>query len=582
MAEPQGPLEDRVARLEERVAELAAALAALRPPLPARDAAPSAAEPAALTAEEASEELISWVDRAYLLPRVATTSFILVVAFALRTLTDSRLLPAETGTVLGMLYALALIGYGWLAYRRKSPQAPVFALWGTIVMCAVVVETHRVFQALPTVTAYLMLVVTGGIGAAMSRSHKVALPVFTGTIGMSFAAFAVNYPSPVFPLLTVVLILANAFAALATGLLRASWLRWVLLALTLFMVQLWALKLGLYLAKLRPEELDFSIRWFLPATAGLALALAGIALLGVLGRLQQRVSKFDLVLPVVNAVWFCSAVRYALNHGLGEPGLYAVPLALAGVAQFGLSWWLIRRGGPQADGSAAFALAGSLFLALGLGSSLFTSTLIAILALALTVAATSLESGGIRLASYLLQVYASLTLALVLRATETTAPSLLGASASALLAATATYHYLWARRHPLPPGGPLSSRFNQDDRCAALLLVSALCAGFFTLRMGLYQGLVALHLGSPASFSSGQSVLINLAAVFLFLAALRRRNRELRNVAILVTLAATGKAALDLLSLKGVPLLASLFTFGLVAAIASLVLGRWKSPSPQP
>ena len=52
------------------------------------------------------------------------------------------------------------------------------------------------------------------------------LPVFVGTLGMSFGSFALDYPSPVFPYLVIIMGLANIFATYATRLLRASWLRW--------------------------------------------------------------------------------------------------------------------------------------------------------------------------------------------------------------------------------------------------------------------------------------------------------------------------------------------------------------------
>jgi hypothetical protein len=58
--------------------------------------------------------------------------------------------------------------------------------------------------------------------------------------------------------------------------------------------------------------------------------------------------------------------------------------------------------------------------------------------------------------------------------------------------------------------------------------------------------------------------------------SLYKRNKELRNVAIVITVIGAAKVfLLDLVQLKGVPLLFSVFSFGLVAALASFVLGRW-------
>jgi len=579
MAESNGTLEQRVTRLEAQVGELTATLAALRGTVAHEAVAPLPPVTAQglSTADGASEELLSWVDRAYILPRLATTSFILVVALALRTLTDGGVIDLQLGTLLGMAYAFALIAYSWFAYGKRSAQAPVFALWGTVVMCAVVVETHRVFQSLPTLFAYLLLASTGWATVLMSRRFRVALPVFAGTIGMSFGAFAINYPSPVFPLLTVIMILANAFAAYATGLLRASWLRWLLLLLTLFMVQVWALKLGVSLD--RKEPLDVSIEGFFPAVWGLALALAGIALAGVLGKIQEKVSRFDIILPVLNVLGIFGAVSYALSHKLAEPWIFGVPAVCVGFAHLAVAWWLLRRGGEMAHGTTSFALAGGVLIALALpsavGHALIASTATAALAVGLAVVSLRIGAGGVRLVSYLLQFYASASLVVLLHATETTAPSLVGAAASGLLASIGTYHYYWSRRNPPPAGGPLTDSFNRDDRWAALLLVAALLSGFFTLRMGLYQTLQALQLATPAAFDSGQSLLINLTAMALLIIGLRQRSKELRNVGALVTVVAACKVVLDLFSFKGLPLLLSIFSFGVVAAIASYVMGRW-------
>jgi hypothetical protein len=104
-----------------------------------------------------------------------------------------------------------------------------------------------------------------------------------------------------------------------------------------------------------------------------------------------------------------------------------------------------------------------------------------------------------------------------------------------------------------------------------------LFSGFFTMRVGLYQTLDSLHSATHSAFGGAQSVLINVTAAVLLLLSLMRRNKELRNVAVMVTVIGGGKVFLmDMVQLKGMPLMISVFTFGLVAALASFVLGRWK------
>jgi hypothetical protein len=62
-----------------------------------------------------------------------------------------------------------------------------------------------------------------------------------------------------------------------------------------------------------------------------------------------------------------------------------------------------------------------------------------------------------------------------------------------------------------------------------------------------------------------------------------RHNKEVRNVAILITLVGAVKVFLyDLLGAHGIPLVASVFTFGLAAAIESVALGRWQKNTQSP
>ena len=209
-------LEQRVAALEEQVASLTTAVENLQSNMTASlSTSDTAVKSTAIKTprEGTSEEILSWVDKSAILPRVATTSFVLAVALALRTAADSGTLDLQLGSFIGMLFAFGLLVSGWFAYRSKSIHAPVFILWGTIVMCAVVVEAHRVFSTIPAEAAYFAMSMTGGVTTIISRRFRVALPVFAGTIGMSFGAFALDYPSPVFPYLAVIMIFANIFAA---------------------------------------------------------------------------------------------------------------------------------------------------------------------------------------------------------------------------------------------------------------------------------------------------------------------------------------------------------------------------------
>jgi uncharacterized membrane protein len=190
---------------------------------------------------------------------------------------------------------------------------------------------------------------------------------------------------------------------------------------------------------------------------------------------------------------------------------------------------------------------------------------------------------GLRLSSYLLQFYACSALVYLLWSTGGTRPSVVGALSSGLLASIAFVHYFWSRRNPPGSGETLLHKLNKNDRGAGMLLIAALVSGFFTMRVGLYQTLDFLHAATRSNFDGSQSVLINVTAIVVLWLSLLRHNKELRNVAVLLIVIGAGKVFLvDMVNLKGMPLMVSVFTFGLVAAFASFVLGRWnKSPTEE-
>ncbi|MDH3997349.1 MAG: DUF2339 domain-containing protein [Desulfuromonadales bacterium] len=587
MAEPTD-LEGRVADLELQVISLTETVSQLRAaqdlhgqPLP-----PAQKKPRKTFKQgETSEELLSLVDKSYILPRVASTSFMVAIAIALRTASDSGTIDMRIGSMLGILYAFGLICYGWFAYRERSIHAPVFILWGTIVMCGVVVEAHRVFATVPAEVAYVTLAITGLVATVVSRLHHVALPVFVGTLGMSFGAFAIDYPNPFFPYLVVILGLANIFAAYATRLLRASWLRWLLLAMSAFMVQIWDMKLSIYLGKLSPENLDISVKGLLPSLAFLGMIFIGIALLGVLGKIQKKVSKFDLVLPIINVCLIFWSGYYAISLGLTTPLLFSWAAFASALAHLGIAWWLAHREPGGSLGTTSFALAGGLLLAFSapqaFGNAVIAYALVALLAIGMARLSLKRDILSLRLASYLLQLYACGALVMLLWASDGAKPSLIGALSSGLLAAIAFYHYFWARKNPPQEQDALVNQLNKNDRGGGLLLVAALFSGFFTLRVGLYQTLDMLGAANWSTFDGAQSVLINFCAATLLILSLTLKNKELRNIAIVITMIGAGKIfVLDLMSLKGMPLMIGVFTFGLVAALASFVLSRWKK-APQ-
>ena len=95
----------RVADLESQVAALTKAVNELQAGFGTVAQTSDAVEkkiPRKLSAQGgASEEILSWVDKSYILSRVATTSFIVAVALALRTAADSAALSSACSPLWG-------------------------------------------------------------------------------------------------------------------------------------------------------------------------------------------------------------------------------------------------------------------------------------------------------------------------------------------------------------------------------------------------------------------------------------------------------------------------------------------------
>ncbi|MDW7709819.1 MAG: hypothetical protein SCH98_05050, partial [Deferrisomatales bacterium] len=128
-------LAEEVRRLSERVARLEAVS---QPLPPATEAAGAGPLPGA--EEVAGGTAYSWGSASSVLARTASVCFILVVALVLRTLADAGVLGPRVGTVLGLVYATALGGWGWVLYPRRGTAGSLVAVCGSLLACAVVVE----------------------------------------------------------------------------------------------------------------------------------------------------------------------------------------------------------------------------------------------------------------------------------------------------------------------------------------------------------------------------------------------------------------------------------------------------------
>ncbi|MBL0225194.1 MAG: hypothetical protein IPQ16_06330 [Geobacteraceae bacterium] len=596
MSPPDEPLDTREKELENRIQMLEKHLERLSAHISDDGVAPAASTPASRPAAqkvqdhsaeempELSEEVLGWASRNSVLPRLAAVCFLMVIALILRTVTDSGLVNKLLGSGLGMGYAAALMIFAWYKYTAESPLAPVFAACGVVLMSSVVVETHMHFKSLPLVPAYLTLMVTGFGMALMSRRFNAFVPISVGVLGMCFAGAAIDYPHPFFPYLALVLYTANVLGYFAAQLKRCSWLRWSVLFVTMVMIQLWGIRLGVMLRKGEAIPPELAPAWFLPVLAIFFVTFLLLSLLGIVKSGGQKISRFDFSLPTLNVIWAFALARHVTAAWQMNVNLLGVIGLLGAAGLFGMTFWCARRNVDGAPGTNTYAFAGSTMLALALpvATGTFVMSLPAISLVAITMAIVSRvwENGGVRGTTYLMNIYACVALVFVLRGEGPGATDPVNMLPAGLLAVIALYHYQWCRRWPVPADSALFDAFDRNDRSAVLLLLGGLASGFFMLRIGIFQALQFVQEAVQRdAFRGGQSVLINTAAIALILLAYLRQNKEIRNVAILVTVIGAIKVFLyDLLGTHGLPLVFSVFSFGVAAAVESLALSKWQKP----
>ncbi|MFA7404504.1 MAG: hypothetical protein WC007_10940 [Pelobacteraceae bacterium] len=573
-------LEKHLERLSAHISDDAATHAHTDSPPPRSKVQQAEYEPAE-EMPELSEEVLGWASRNAVLPRLATVCFLMVIALILRTITDSGFVNKLLGSGLGMGFAAALMIFGWYKYAEESPLAPVFAACGVVLMSTIVVETHMHFKSLPLVPAYLTLMATGFGMAVMSRRFSAFVPISVGVLGMCFAGAAIDYPHPFFPYLALVLYTANVLGYLAAQLKRCSWLRWSVLLVTMVMLQLWGVRLGIMLTKGESIPPELASAWYLPVLAAFFLTFIFLSLLGIVKTGGQKISRFDFSLPTLTVIWAFTLARHVIEAWQMNVYLLGVIGLLGAAGLFGMTFWCARRNVEGAPGTNTFAFAGCTLLALSLpaatGAFVLSLPVISLVAITMAIVSRVWENGGVRWTTYLMTIYACVALVSVLRGEGAGATDAINMLPAGLLTVISLYHYQWCRRWPVPANSALYETFDRNDRSAVLLLLGGLTSGFFMIRIGIFQAIQYIPAAMQRdTFRSGQSVLINTAAIALIVFAYLRQSKEIRNVAILVTVIGGVKVFLyDLIGIHGLPLVFSVFSFGMAAAIESVALGKW-------
>lgn len=571
-------LGDEISVLRARVEDLSARLATLESggcaslPKPA-DAPQPARTPAP------SEGVLERAGRGAVLPRIAVVCFVLVFALILRTITDSGVVDARLGSILGIGYVIALILAGWRLYAVGSKLAPVFPASGLLLLFSIILEAHGRFQTLSTTFAYILLFIAGGVVTGLGLRYRASFTLCAAGLGTGIVGLAIGFPYPVFPLPAVIILAANFGAAVAARRSLCPSLRWSSLGLVFLFWLYWSFKLSVPATCDEPTAKILYLSWFFPMlalylaffiSAGVRMVLAGSAV-GIFEGMAPTITSVGAFFAAwhVTSIWFNSRI-----HLLGF-AVFAVGLVSLAIA----AWLASRRAKEGAPGCNCYTFSGIFLIAASLvlivGNLAYVLPLWAVTGLVLVFLADRWHNGGVRVTSYVMQVITCAT-AVISKVYIVDVASLPAAIGSSLvLSLVALVHYHWARGHKPPTTqSAFFSWLDRGDISAVSLLVAGLVSGFLFSRLVL----LALMPGAPAVFAGSQSVLINGAAIALMLLAVRKKSAEILLVGVGVALIGGFKVFLiDMFQIKGMPLVAGVFTFGVVAAVGSVVSGRWQS-----
>ncbi len=523
----------------------------------------------------------SWthLGQAVLLPRVAAVSFMLVAALILRTVTDNGMIGLMAGSMVGMAYAVALIAGGAFLYARQSLLAPVFPACGTLLLYAIIYETQSHFSSLSGQTVTLLLLIAEIAIVLVGLWCRARVLLFLAVFASTLVGIAIGFPNPMFALLGGVILVNNVAAHLAAKRRISGSLCWYALFMSIIFWMLWAYKLNFALRSAPTEVGAMGLRYFLPLLF-VHWAFYTYTTLWQTLRSGRPLGAFHHVLPAVVAGGTFFAASAVLGPWSGRQGVIGLVTILISGLYLGVVTWLAKRGEDDIPGGKEFVTAATILLIQGLAISvppLWALPVWTVAAAILTLRADRWRSGGIRVIAYLFQLFV-LLFALrhgSLSVSATGWPA--GGVVAGLMAACNLWLYRWCRQHPPDYDSAFFTIFDKGDYSAVLLLGLGLFQAFAAASFAAYAILHAGTVESGKAFACIQSVIINGGIVFLLLLGLKKRSRELVTVAGLVVVLAAIKVFLfDLLRANGLPLVLSVFSFGVVAATSSVVLRQWQ------
>ena len=491
---------------------------------------------------------------------------------------DTGIINYQFGAFLGLVYAFALFAFAHIRYTRARRAVPVYSTCGGILVFAIVLENHAQFTGAFTPLSYMILAGSAFAMVLLGVLHSVPALVGMGTLGVSVVAVAAGFPNPVFPLAAALILLANVAICVRARLPKCGWMAWGMLATTLFFWFTWTVKLATVLRRGDDPAPALAASWFLPLLVAFVAWYVFLAVRNTL-RSDSVFHGFETALPILTVIWSYPVARSIAGSTLIPlPVLAIVGLVLAfGFVIFALT--AAKRHGSMTRESTAFIIAALLLCGFALPSLVWHLSAAAIIwcmvGIALAMLSWKWQSGSLRAISYLIQAFAC--------GVALTAAGLLSlepfsgwlVSVALAMAALCLSHYLWCRRRPPRDHGRFFSAIDPSDRTAIVpFLVAVICA-FGAVRMVWYELSSAIESGG--AFQSGQSVIVNAAAIVLAVAGLLKKNGEFLVIAAFVAILGAAKVfTYDFFHIQNLSLVISVFSFGLTAAIGALIWKKWQ------
>lgn len=290
---------------------------------------------------------------------------------------------------------------------------------------------------------------------------------------------------------------------------------------------------------------------------------------------------FHYVMPTINAVGLFAVSYFILTPWLGDKAFVGQAAVVLSALYIAMVAFLAKNEEYTFQGAKALVVAASVLLVFGLAvfvPPVWALPVWAVAASALALYSNKWQSGGVRFIAYVfhgfVMIYALKSGAYVIGDIHWLA----GGGVSAFLAVTTLWLYQWARKNQPKYDSFYFKEIDRKDGSAVVLLMIGLVHSYFFSGFMAYEILLNLLENYENAFLCSKSIVINLGAVILMVAGLKKKAPEILKLAVAVVFIGGFKVFIfDMFKSEGVPLVLSVFSLGIVAVASSMTIKKWQN-----